>query len=288
MTETAMYYDDIRLNRPFIFEKQVFHSEDQDNHIHDVLEVGLVDEQEVSYRFGNRTIIGRQGDVFVCRPFEPHWGVSSGGGKVGWSMLLFAPSVARLIPGGFRLLVPFYTEWLPSPVIRAETPQAKAIAGSFTRALRAAGQSANTADAEQFLCLLEILLQIYVHASKHAEGAPEQQEEQRIIHAVNHLLQHHTGDISMDELADICGEKRSKFFEKFRAFTGVSPNQFLIRLRVQHAMDLLHRFPEMSVLDVCAESGFQSLRAFNNQFKNYAGLSPTEYRKDHRGYTRKR
>lgn len=279
-----MYYDDIRLNRPFIFEKQFFVSGDHDNHIHDVLEVGLVDEQEVSYRFGGRTYVGKQGDVFVCRPFEPHWGASPDGQKVRWSMLLIAPSVARHIPGGYRLLVPFYTEWLPSPVIRAGTPQAEAIAAGFARAFRAAGDE-STKDAEQFLCLLEILLQIYDFGKEQGKTHVIVQEEQRIIHAVHYLMQHFDENVSMDDLADICGEKRSRFSEKFRAFTGVSPNRFLIRLRVQYAMDLLHRFPELSVLEVCEESGFQSLRAFNNQFKNYAGMPPTEYRKNPHGYT---
>lgn len=233
-----MYLDDIRLNRPFIFGKLYFQKEEHDIHVHDILEIGLVDEQEVSYQFGDRTYLGKQGDIF-----------------------------------------PFYTEWLPSPVIRAGNPQADMIARSFERAFRSSDRGGNRNEAEQFLCLLEILLQIHEYASDQSQENLELQEVQRIIHAVNYMLQHFAEDVSMDKLMELSGEKRSRFFEKFHSFTGISPNQFLIRLRIQHAMDMLHRFPERSVLHVCEESGFQSLRTFNNQFKSYTGMSPTEYRK---------
>jgi transcriptional regulator GlxA family with amidase domain len=67
------------------------------------------------------------------------------------------------------------------------------------------------------------------------------------------------------------------FFKEFRLLTGLTPNEFLNRLRIQSASDLL-RSTNKSMIDLAFASGFQSLSAFNKQFKRYTGLSPREYR----------
>ncbi|TDQ39111.1 helix-turn-helix domain-containing protein [Aureibacillus halotolerans] len=276
-----MYYEDIRLEQPFLFTSGYFNLEEHEQHIHDSLEVGLVLENEMRYQFSQETYIGKPGDVFVCRPFEPHWGSSVNERKSCWNMLLFVPSLARLIPNGYQLLIPFYTDWLPSPLIPASSSHAISIAKSFQRASQTNDQPLRQTvkQAEQFLCLLDILLQIYDYASSQKQLVINSNDVQPISHSVQYLLQHFTEDVSIDTLMELSGEKRSRYFQSFQTFTGTSPHQLLLRLRVQHAMDELLRSPEHSILQISEESGFQSLRTFNKQFKSYSGMTPSQYRK---------
>ncbi|MCR8657152.1 AraC family transcriptional regulator [Paenibacillus endoradicis] len=276
-----MYFDDIRISKSLMFQEGYFLFEDHDTHIHDILEVGLIIEDGVAYQFGEKLITGNKGDVFVCRPFEPHWGVSVVGKKLPHKMLLFMPTLANLIPEGFKLLVPFYTEWLKSPLIPAESSQAQIIVENFDRAFSTIEGNTDIHQSIQFVCLLEILIQIYDYAKLHNNKNTISKDMNDIVYSVQYLLQNFKEDVDIESVINFTDYKKSKFFEKFQSFTGTTPHHFLLRIRIQYAMDCLTRFSEMSILNISEECGFQSLRTFNNQFKKYTGVTPSQYRTEH-------
>jgi AraC-like DNA-binding protein len=65
-----------------------------------------------------------------------------------------------------------------------------------------------------------------------------------------------------------------------RAFRGVfhdTPHQYLLRIRIQKAKELL-ALTTMSVTDICFEVGFESLGSFSATFHRIVGWPPTAYR----------
>lgn len=42
-------------------------------------------------------------------------------------------------------------------------------------------------------------------------------------------------------------------------------------------------YSDLSVLEVCLDSGFNNLSHFNKQFKKHTGITPTDYRKRYKG-----
>jgi AraC-like DNA-binding protein len=64
----------------------------------------------------------------------------------------------------------------------------------------------------------------------------------------------------------------------FKAQYGLPPYRYLIRLRIQHASDLLRDSP-LSVTQVCHRSGFNSLSHFIITFRRHTGMSPSQYRR---------
>ena len=65
-----------------------------------------------------------------------------------------------------------------------------------------------------------------------------------------------------------------------RAFKHVykqTPHQYLISLRIARAKELLRR-TDLSVTDICAEVGFESLGSFSTLFHKAVGWSPSIYR----------
>lgn len=86
------------------------------------------------------------------------------------------------------------------------------------------------------------------------------------------------GPWTVDTLAREVGMSRSGFAERFAAFVGVPPMQYLARWRLQVAANLLTG-RRMSIAEAAAEVGYESEAAFNRAFKRFVGLPPGAWRK---------
>lgn len=74
------------------------------------------------------------------------------------------------------------------------------------------------------------------------------------------------------------GISYSSFRRLFKQHTGLSPNQYLLELRIRKAQSLLTN-TILSVQRISEETGFDSSFYFSRFFKQRAGLSPLNYRK---------
>ena len=73
----------------------------------------------------------------------------------------------------------------------------------------------------------------------------------------------------------------SQFLNIFKHYTGVSIVQYLNRLRIDYAAELL-RHTDDTVLSVCEKCGYDSLSFFIKSFKSQYGQTPLQYRKSQR------
>ena len=85
--------------------------------------------------------------------------------------------------------------------------------------------------------------------------------------------------ISMDELASLSGISYSYMKKLFLQRFGLSPKQYIIQLKMNHACDLLQtgQYTVSQVSDIC---GFRDVSFFSRQFKNYLGIPPSMYKPD--------
>lgn len=83
-------------------------------------------------------------------------------------------------------------------------------------------------------------------------------------------------DITIEGLADYVGLNRSYLFEIFHEKTGVSPKEYLTRLRMQKACEHL-KLPHATVTGVAHSLGYEA-SVFSKAFKRAIGITPTEYR----------
>ncbi|WP_274365495.1 AraC family transcriptional regulator [Paenibacillus thermotolerans] len=81
---------------------------------------------------------------------------------------------------------------------------------------------------------------------------------------------------SISQLAKDLGYHRTYFSKLFRNAVGMSPQQFLLQVRMERAKELLHQ--PLTVEHIAASIGFSDPLYFSKQFKRRFGLSPTEYR----------
>ena len=78
------------------------------------------------------------------------------------------------------------------------------------------------------------------------------------------------------ELARLACLSESRFKEKFRRVTGVSPIQFAENVRIRESCLLLAT--PLSVTDIAFELGYSSAAHFSAAFRRAMGVTPSRYR----------
>ncbi len=85
----------------------------------------------------------------------------------------------------------------------------------------------------------------------------------------------------MKELAKQYNVGYSYFRQMFKKYTGVSPGQYHLQLRLIRAKELLIS-TNKSIKEISYEQGFQSIYYFSNLFKKKEGMNPSEFRERRR------
>jgi AraC-like DNA-binding protein len=110
-----------------------------------------------------------------------------------------------------------------------------------------------------------------------------QTSEQRPLMQMGRVLsfmeENYHETVTVRRLTEVAGMSASSLMRLFRKSMGRSPVDYLIRLRVSKACDLLHR-SEMRITEVAYECGFSDSNYFSRQFRRVMGRSPREFRRD--------
>ncbi len=99
-----------------------------------------------------------------------------------------------------------------------------------------------------------------------------------INEALAYINSHLTEHFSETELAAISGCTASYFSRSFKRHTGMALVQYVNRLRINLACQLLMNNDELSITDICFEIGFSNISNFNRQFLALKGMSPSRFR----------
>ena len=87
-----------------------------------------------------------------------------------------------------------------------------------------------------------------------------------------------TENISITEMSKIANMSVSGFAHSFKKVFGLSPGQYLIRLKIGLAQKLLIS-TDKNITEISMELGYDNVSHFNTQFKRFVGTAPQNYRK---------
>lgn len=102
---------------------------------------------------------------------------------------------------------------------------------------------------------------------------------QKIAPAVDYINANYiTGDVRVSKLAGLCGVSPRYFGEIFSAYFGTSPKEYIIRMQLESARNLLvsSDIPIGSIAESC---GFSDVYYFSKVFKRETGETPSTFRK---------
>lgn len=99
----------------------------------------------------------------------------------------------------------------------------------------------------------------------------------KFLKVCKYINEHCTEDVTVDELSSLAGFSKFHFARLFQNFTGISYYEYLIKRRIMHAETLLVD-PNISMVEIAMQSGFNNLATFNRNFKTIKKCTPSEYR----------
>jgi AraC-like DNA-binding protein len=126
-------------------------------------------------------------------------------------------------------------------------------------------------------CLV-VLLRRHLKSSRKAGTPSALFGDARIGRAVAALVGRPSADHSVTTLAKEAGMSRSAFARDFKAALGVTPNEFVTRIRLNLARRLLISTIR-SVEAIAAEVGFSSRSHFSRVFRDHYGTDPSTFRR---------
>ncbi|HEX6846023.1 MAG TPA: AraC family transcriptional regulator [Chitinophagaceae bacterium] len=83
---------------------------------------------------------------------------------------------------------------------------------------------------------------------------------------------------TLEEMAALVGLGTTAFSEKVKNYTGFSPLNYLINIRISEAIKFLKR-GDVHVTNIALEVGFYSSQHFATTFKKLTGYTPSDFRK---------
>ena len=98
------------------------------------------------------------------------------------------------------------------------------------------------------------------------------------VYAVQEWIEtNYHGSCRIEEMATKFGFSERNLKRRFHMATGVSPNQYLQKVRIAKAKKLLLS-TSMSVKEICYQVGYQNDSFFTRAFKNNTGVTPSQWR----------
>jgi AraC-like DNA-binding protein len=103
----------------------------------------------------------------------------------------------------------------------------------------------------------------------------------KIIEEVRFSMRQNTEmEFDLEELARNYNVGYSYFRKMFKKYTGVSPRQYHLQLRIIRAKEMLIS-TDKNINEISLELGFQTIHYFSLIFKKKVGINPSEFRKKH-------
>jgi signal transduction histidine kinase/ligand-binding sensor domain-containing protein/DNA-binding response OmpR family regulator len=106
----------------------------------------------------------------------------------------------------------------------------------------------------------------------------ENKADKRFLTNINKLIEDNisNSDFSIDALAVKLLISRSGLFAKMKSLTGMTPNDFIRLIRLRKAVELLSR-GELSIKEICYQTGFNNPSYFTKCFRKQFGKLPKDF-----------
>jgi AraC-like DNA-binding protein len=123
------------------------------------------------------------------------------------------------------------------------------------------------------------ILSLIAEVLTHARRKEQPNYYQKIVEKAKGLMESNVyGTINLSNISEQIGISTSRFNEIFKTYTGMTPYQFYIHIKIHKAEGLLEQ-ENVSVKEVSFKMGFEDPYYFSRLFKNKTGVAPSAWKK---------
>jgi AraC family transcriptional regulator len=108
-------------------------------------------------------------------------------------------------------------------------------------------------------------------------GTYRQLYQQRIDQALIYIDRNISGNLELASVAQAAGFSSYHFHRIFSAMVGENLQDYITRLRLEKAANLLEKSRMISITEIAYTCGFSSSSAFSRTFKKYFGITASRY-----------
>ncbi len=237
-------------------------------HVHDTFCIGIVDRGARLIEHNGKTHKIDQNKAFVINPGIPHKCKPLTERGHDYRVISIKPRVMRefAAPPGERIgNIPRLSQF------RITNPSILNGINHFFQCLRA---DVSTMEKETSLCALlsELVL-------KHSSSPPTLINPGRQLRAVRYACEymrsHYARKVSLSRLSGDAGLCLFHFQKVFLKEKGVSPSEYLLKIRMDNAREMLLQGGRLS--DISVAVGFSDQSHFTKSFKRAVGITPGRY-----------
>jgi len=112
----------------------------------------------------------------------------------------------------------------------------------------------------------------------------DQSTDSKIEAAKNYIDRNYNKEINLDEISSEVKLSKYHLTRKFQEQIGLTPGNYIMKIRLKKAMELLLFANDMGIKAVAREVGFSCGNYFSKVFKKNIGVSPGEFRSNNKNY----
>ncbi|MFT3984651.1 MAG: response regulator [Lachnospiraceae bacterium] len=106
-------------------------------------------------------------------------------------------------------------------------------------------------------------------------------DKQQILLKIEHYIyEHYTENIGIQQIAEVFHFTPSYLSKIFKEYQHVTPTEFMIKLKIEKAKELLRLNPSLIIKEVAGLVGYEDSLYFSKVFKKETGISPKQYAKE--------
>ncbi len=109
------------------------------------------------------------------------------------------------------------------------------------------------------------------------EASKKNDIPQDIRYLMRYMENNYVSPLTLESLADFASISKFHLSKEFKKYTGFSPNDYLISLRINQAKVLL-KTTDLPAAKIAHEVGIHDINNFTNLFKKKVGMTPIKYR----------
>lgn len=125
----------------------------------------------------------------------------------------------------------------------------------------------------------ELVIRILQSKARRVFLSSFQKGENRMTHIARYIRENIGSPISIKELSKEANMSKSNFFYLFKNTFGVTPNEYIIRKKIERAKKVIRTSSSKSITQIAHELGYSDSSYFAKQFKSLTGYTPRQFEK---------